>query len=86
MPGIFWRHPYPFSSSSSSFVVVRFPGGTSEIPVTFFLRSSLFHLAERLDPQPRTKDDVEDENDNPEDENGNEKEVSDPWPEVAKKT
>jgi hypothetical protein len=52
-----------FSSSSSSFVLGRFSGGTSETPVACFLHSSFFHPANCLDPPARTKNDDEDEDD-----------------------
>jgi hypothetical protein len=51
------------SSSSSSFVLGRFSDGTSETPVACFLHSFFFHPANCLDPQPRTKDDDENEDD-----------------------
>src|SRR5580693_3867495 len=52
--------PSVAAQSSSFFVLVRFPGDTSETPATCLLHSSLLHtsiLANRFDPQPRTKDD-----------------------------
>ena len=52
------------SQSCSSFVVVLRPrpffGVSAKLPSACFLHSSFFHPANRLDPQPRTKDDDED--------------------------
>jgi hypothetical protein len=49
------------SSSSSSFVLGRFWGGTSESPVACLLHSSFFHPANCLNAQPEDDDDDEDD-------------------------